>query len=341
VEVESASFGAIVAVSGIEDLHVGDTLATLENPEPLPFTKISEPTISMAFCVNDSPFAGLEGKYITSRNIRDRLMRELNTNVSLRVADTSTTDMFTVSGRGELHLTVLIETMRREGYELAVSKPEVIYRDADGEKHEPIEIATIDVSDDYTGVVIEKLSMRKGELVNMFPSHNGQSRLMFKIPSRGLIGYRSDFLTDTRGTGVLNVEFFGYEPYKGDIQTRLQGSLIAFEDGESVTYGLHHAQERGELFIGAGVKVYAGMVIGKHARAGDMEVNVCKTKQKTNFRASGMDDALRLSPPIQMSLEQCLQFIEDDELLEVTPLSLRVRKKMLDSNARKRANAKK
>ena len=339
VEVKEATIGSIVAISGISDISIGDTLCSPESPEPIPFQKISEPTIAMDFVVNDSPFAGLEGKYVTSRHLRDRLLRELNTDVSLRVEDTENTDCFKVSGRGELHLSVLIENMRREGYEFAVSKAEVLYKhDEKGKLLEPMEIAYIDVPDEFTGVVIEKLSQRKGELQAMGAANGGYTRLEFKIPSRGLIGYRGDFLTDTKGNGIMNTAFDGYAPYKGDIQYRKQGSLIAFETGESVTYGLFSAQERGILFIGPGEKVYSGMVIGENAKTDDIEVNVCKTKHLTNTRSSSADEALRLTPPKILSLEQAIDFIDTDELLEVTPKSLRIRKKILDPKMRKRGN---
>ena len=338
VEVREASMGAIVAISGIADIHIGDTLCSPENPVAIPFQKISEPTIAMHFLVNDSPLAGLEGKYVTSRHLRDRLFRELNTDVSLRVEETEDADQLKVSGRGELHLSVLIENMRREGYEFAVSKAEVLYkRDENGKLLEPMERAYVDVNEEFSGTVIQKLSQRKGELLNMSAGNGGNTRLEFTIPSRGLIGYRDEFLTDTKGTGVINQIFDGYGPFKGEIQYRKNGSLIAFEDGESITYGLFNAQERGNLFIGAGERVYAGMVVGENAKTDDIEVNVCKKKQLTNTRASGSDDALRLVPPKQMSLEQCLEFIDTDELLEVTPKHLRIRKKILDSKLRKRA----
>ncbi|MBO5166836.1 MAG: translational GTPase TypA [Lachnospiraceae bacterium] len=342
VEVKEAGIGSIVAISGITDIHIGDTLCSPDNIAPIPFQKISEPTISMDFCVNDSPLAGQEGKYVTSRHLRDRLFRELNTDVSLRVEETDSADCFKVSGRGELHLSVLIENMRREGFEFAVSKAEVLYKtDENGKKLEPMELTYIDVPDEFSGVVIEKLSQRKGELRSMGTATGGYTRLEFAIPSRGLIGYRGDFMTDTKGNGIMNSIFDGYAPYKGDIQYRKQGSLIAFENGESITYGLFNAQERGTLFIGAGVKVYAGMVIGSNGRGEDIEVNVCKKKQLTNTRSSSADEALRLVPPKIMSLEQCLDFIDTDELLEVTPTSLRIRKKILDPTMRKRAAMKK
>lgn len=338
VEVESATIGAIVAISGISDIHIGDTLCDVNNPEALPFQKISEPTLAMNFIVNDSPFAGTEGKFVTSRHLRERLYRELNTDVSLRVEDTNTTEAFKVSGRGELHLSVLIENMRREGFEFAVSKPEVLYKeDEKGGTLEPVEQAIIDVPDEFSGAVISKLSERKGELRNMTTNASGTTRLEFIIPSRGLIGYRGEFLTDTKGNGVINTIFEGYVPYKGEISYRGQGSLIAYETGVSVTYGLYNAQERGTLFISAGEKVYSGMIIGQNGKAEDVEVNVCKTKHLSNTRSSGSDDALKLSPPRILSLEQAIDFIETDELLEITPKTLRIRKKILDPLARKRA----
>ena len=338
VEVESATIGAIVAISGIADIHIGDTLCDVNNPEAIPFQKISEPTLAMNFIVNDSPFAGTEGKFVTSRHLRDRLYRELNTDVSLRVEDTNTTEAFKVSGRGELHLSVLIENMRREGFEFAVSKPEVLYKeDEKGGTLEPVEQAIIDVPDEFSGAVISKLSERKGELRNMTTNASGTTRLEFIIPSRGLIGYRGEFLTDTKGNGVINTIFEGYVPYKGEISYRGQGSLIAYETGVSVTYGLFNAQERGTLFISPGEKVYSGMIIGQNGKAEDVEVNVCKTKHLSNTRSSGSDDALKLSPPKILSLEQAIDFIETDELLEITPKNLRIRKKILDPLARKRA----
>ena len=338
VDVTEAGIGSIVAISGIADIHIGDTLCSPEDPKPIPFQKISEPTIAMHFLVNDSPLAGKEGKYVTSRHLRDRLFRELNTDVSLRVEETETTECFKVSGRGELHLSVLIENMRREGYEFAVSKAEVLYRTDDkGHRLEPMERAYIDVDDEYSGNVIQKLGERKGELLNMNSNGSGSTRLEFLIPARGLIGYRGEFLTDTKGTGVLNTIFEGYGPYKGDIQYRKQGSLIAFEAGEAITYGLFNAQERGALFIGPGEKVYAGMVIGQNGKTEDIELNVCKTKKLTNTRSSSADEALKLTPPRVLSLEQCLEFIDTDELLEITPKSLRIRKKILDPTLRKRA----
>ena len=339
VEVKSAEIGSIVAISGIQDIHIGDTLCALENVEPIPFQKISEPTIAMHFCVNDSPLAGTEGKYVTSRHIRDRLFRELNTDVSLRVEETETTESFKVSGRGELHLSVLIENMRREGFEFAVSKAEVLYKnDENGKLLEPMELAYIDVPTEFSGSVIEKLSQRKGELRGMSTlGGSDNTRLEFSIPSRGLIGYRGEFMTDTKGNGVINTVFDGYGPYKGDISYRKQGSLIAFEAGEAITYGLFNAQEHGTLFIGPGEKVYAGMVVGQNGRGEDIELNVCKKKQLTNTRSSSADEALRLTPPKILSLEQAMDFIETDELLEVTPKSLRIRKKILDPTLRKRA----
>lgn len=338
VEVREANIGSIVAISGIADLHIGDTLCSPENPQPIPFQKISEPTIAMQFMVNDSPLAGKEGKYITSRHIRERLFRELNTDVSLRVEETDDMDRFKVSGRGELHLSVLIENMRREGYEFAVSKAEVLYRqDEKGHKLEPMERVYVDVDDEFSGTVIQKLSERKGELQGMNANATGSTRLEFLIPSRGLIGYRGEFLTDTKGTGVMNTEYEGYAPYKGDIQYRKTGSLIAYEDGESITYGLFNAQERGTLFIGPGERVYSGMVVGQNGKAEDIELNVCKTKKLTNTRSSSADEALKLTPPRILSLEQALEFIDTDELLEITPLNLRIRKKILDPTLRKRA----
>ncbi len=339
VEVAEAGVGSIVAISGISDIHIGDTLCSPENPDPIPFQKISEPTIAMNFIVNDSPLAGQEGKFVTSRHLRDRLFRELNTDVSLRVEETETTEAFKVSGRGELHLSVLIENMRREGFEFAVSKAEVLYKeDENGKKLEPMELAYIDVPDEFSGSVIEKLSNRKGELMSMSTASSGYTRLEFSIPARGLIGYRGEFMTDTKGNGILNTIFDGYGPYKGDIAYRKQGSLIAFESGEAITYGLFNAQERGTLFIGPGEKVYSGMVVGQNGKTEDVEINVCKKKQLTNTRSSSADEALRLTPPRILSLEQALEFIETDELLEVTPKSLRIRKKILDPLMRKRAN---
>ncbi len=341
VEVNEATVGSIVAISGIADLKIGDTICSPDMPDAIPFQKISDPTISMNFIVNDSPLAGKEGKFITSRHLRDRLYRELNTDVSLRVEDTESTDCFKVSGRGELHLSVLIENMRREGYEFAVSKAEVIFKyDERGKKSEPYEIAVVDVPDEFAGTVINMMSIRKGELSGMSPSDSGTTRLEFRIPSRGLIGFRGPFLTATKGNGVINTIFDGYDDYKGDMNYRSNGSLIAFENGTSITYGLYNAQERGTLFIGAGVEVYAGMVVGETGKAEDIEVNVCKTKHLSNTRSSGADDALKLVPPKVMSLEQALDFLDNDELLEITPKSLRIRKKILDSRMRMRANRK-
>ena len=342
VDVKEAGIGSIVAISGISDIHIGDTLCAVDNVAPIPFQKISEPTIAMQFIVNDSPLAGQEGKYVTSRHIRDRLFRELNTDVSLRVEETDSADSFKVSGRGELHLSVLIENMRREGFEFAVSKAEVLYKtDENGKRLEPMELAYVDVPEEFSGTVIEKLSQRKGELQNMGKASGGYARLEFSIPSRGLIGYRGEFMTDTKGNGILNTIFDGYGPYKGDIQYRKQGSLIAFEAGEAITYGLYNAQERGTLFISPGEKVYSGMVVGQNGKGEDIELNVCKKKQLTNTRSSSADEALRLTPPKILSLEQALDFIDTDELLEVTPENLRIRKKILDPTLRKRAGMKK
>ena len=341
VEVQQASVGSIVAISGIADIHIGDTICSPDHPEAIPFQKISEPTIAMYFMVNDSPLAGQEGKFITSRHLRDRLFRELNTDVSLRVEETDSADCFKVSGRGELHLSVLIENMRREGFEFAVSKAEVLYRyDERNRKLEPMELAYVDVPEEYTGVVIQKLTSRKGALQGMSQAAGGYSRLEFSIPSRGLIGYRGDFMTDTKGNGILNTIFDEYAEYKGDLFYRQTGSLIAFEAGEAITYGLFNAQERGTLFIGPGTRVYSGMVVGQSPKAEDIEINVCKTKKLTNTRSSSADEALKLTPPKIMSLEQALDFIDTDELLEVTPESLRIRKKILDPTLRKRASFK-
>lgn len=339
IDVDEAGCGSIVAISGISDIRIGDTICSPEEPQAIPFQKISEPTISMNFMVNDSPLAGQEGKYVTSRHIRDRLYRELNTDVSLRVEDTDSPDCLKVSGRGELHLSVLIENMRREGYEFAVSKAEVLYRtDENGKQTEPMEVACVDVPDEFSGPVISKLQQRKGELLNMGSIAGGYTRLEFRIPSRGLIGYRGEFLTDTRGNGIINTIFDGYDSFRGEIAYRATGSLIAFETGESVTYGLFAAQDRGTLFIGPGERVYAGMVIGQCSRAEDIELNVCKKKHLTNTRSSSADEALTLVPPRILSLEQALDFIDTDELLEVTPESLRIRKRILDPTLRKRAN---
>ena len=341
VEVQEASIGSIVAISGITDIHIGDTICSPENPVAIPFQKISEPTIAMHFLVNDSPLAGQEGKFVTSRHLRDRLFSELNSDVSLRVEETDNMDSFKVSGRGELHLSVLIENMRREGYEFAVSKAEVLYRtDERNQKLEPLERAYIDVPEEFAGSVIEKLSNRKGELQGMSPIGGGFTRLEFLIPSRGLIGYRGEFLTDTKGNGIINTVFEEYGPYRGDISYRKQGSLSAFESGETVAYGLFSAQDRGTLFVGPGEKVYAGMVIGQNGKAEDIELNVCKTKHLTNTRSSSADDALKLVPPKVLSLEEALDFIDTDELLEITPKNLRIRKKILDSTQRYRSKKK-
>jgi GTP-binding protein len=336
VAVKDAELGDIVAVSGVEGINIGETICSVDKPEPLPFVNISEPTLSMTFSVNNSPFAGQDGRYVTSRNIRDRLFKEVYTDVSLRVEETGSPDAFKVSGRGELHLSILIETMRRQGYEFQVSKPSVIYKEINGKLYEPMELVTIDVPDEFVGTVIEKLGSRKGEMVNMVNGKSGNVRLEFSIPARGLFGYRSEFLTDTRGEGILNSAFDGYEPYKGDIATRSQGSLVAFETGEAVTYGIFNAQDRGIMFIEPGVKVYEGMVVGENSRLGDIEVNVCKRKHVSNMRASGADEAMRLVPPRNLSLEQALEFIDDDELVEITPKNIRIRKEILDTAQRKK-----
>ena len=335
-EVEEASAGDIVSLSGIADINIGDTICDLNNPEKIPFVDIDEPTVSMTFSVNNGPFAGKEGEFITSRHIRDRLFKELERNVSLRVKETESADSFEVCGRGELHLSVLIETMRREGFELLVSRPKVIFKDIDGVKSEPIERLVVNVPDDSIGTVIEKLGRRKAEMVNMEPAELGHTKVEFKIPARGLIGYRTEFLTDTKGEGTMNSIFDSYEPFKGEIQARTRGVLVAFEQGTSVTYGLYNAQERGELLIGAGVDVYEGMIVGINSRNEDIAINVCKEKHLTNTRASGSDDALRLVPPLQMSLEKAIEFIAEDELVEVTPKNIRLRKKILDSKTRER-----
>lgn len=333
-DIDSASVGEIIAVSGIPDITIGDTVCDKDNPEPLPFINIDEPTISMYFLVNNSPFAGKEGTYVTSRHLRNRLFREVETNVSMRVEVTDSPDAFKVSGRGELHLSILIETMRRQGYEFQVSKPEVITIERNGKLYEPVEHLVVDVPEEYLGSVMEKLGIRKAEMVNMHNPSSGYVRLEYKIPARGLIGYRSEFLTDTRGNGIMNHVFHGYEPYKGEIKRRLRGALVAWEAGESVTYGLYNAQERGNLFIGPGVPVYEGMIVGECSRNEDIVINVCKKKHVTNIRAAGSDEALRLVPPINMSLEQSLEFIEDDELIEITPTSIRLRKKILNTEQR-------
>ena len=338
VEVEEGKAGDIIELAGISDINIGDTICDFNHPEKIPFVDIDEPTVSMTFSVNNGPFAGKEGKFITSRHIRDRLFKELERNVSLRVKETDSPDSFEVSGRGELHLSVLIETMRREGFELLVSRPKVIFKEIDGVKCEPIEDLVVNVPDDSVGTVIEKLGRRKAEMVNMEPAEAGHTKIEFKIPARGLIGYRTEFLTDTKGEGTMNHIFNGYEPFKGEIQARVRGTIVAFENGKSVTYGLYNAQDKGELFIGPGVEVYEGMIVGLNSRGEDLAINVCKEKHLTNTRASGSDDALRLVPPIQMSLEKAIEFIQDDELVEVTPKSIRLRKKILDTKERERAN---
>ena len=337
VEVDEVDAGDIVAISGIPDISIGDTICDLANPEKIPFVNIDEPTVSMTFSVNNGPLAGKEGQFITSRHIRDRLFKELDRNVSLRVEETASPDSFIVSGRGELHLSVLIETMRREGYELLVSRPKVIMKEIDGVKCEPIERLVVNIPDDSVGTVIEKLGRRKAEMVNMEPAEAGHTKIEFKIPARGLIGYRTEFLTDTKGEGVMNSIFDCYEPYKGEVVARVRGTIVAFENGTSITYGLYNAQDKGELFIGPGVDVYEGMIVGLNSRGEDLAINVCKEKHLTNTRASGSDDALRLVPPIQMSLEKAIEFIQDDELVEVTPKSIRLRKKILDNKERERA----
>lgn len=334
VEIEEATIGSIIAITGVENINIGDTICDVDNPEALQFVKISEPTIAMTFSVNNSPFAGREGKYVTSRQIRNRLYKELQTDVSLRVEDTEATDAFKVSGRGELHLSVLIENMRREGYEFQVSKPEVLFKEIDGKKMEPMEKVTIDVSNEFMGAVIEKLGRRKGELTSMSEATGGYARVQFLIPARGLIGYRQEFMTDTKGNGILNSQFEGYEPFKGEIPKRKVGSIISFDTGETTAYGLYSAQDRGILFLGAGVSVYTGMIVGSNPKGLDIDVNVCRKKQQSNVRSSGADDSLKLSPPHIMSLEEALEFIETDELIEVTPESFRIRKKILDSNKR-------
>ena len=341
VEAETAGIGDIVLVSGVGDVKIGETICDVECPEPLPFVDIDEPTISMHFSVNNSPFAGKEGEFVTSRHLRDRLFKEMITNVSLRVEETDSAETFKVSGRGELHLSVLVETMRRQGYEFQVSKPEVITKEIDGKIMEPMELLIVDVPEEYTGTVIQTLSERKAQMLNMNSGNSGYTRIEFNIPSRSLIGYRSQLLTDTRGNGIMNHILNGYEEFKGDIPVRQRGSLVAFEDGETVTYGLFNAQERGSLFVGPGEKVYMGMVVGENNRTGDIDVNVCKKKHVTNMRASGSDEALRLVPPVVMSLENCIEFLNDDELLEVTPKNLRIRKRILDKALRAKANSKK
>ena len=340
VEASEAALGDIVAVSGLGEINIGETICDVDSPEPLPFVNIDEPTITMTYSVNNSPFAGREGTYVTSRHLRDRLFKELETNVSLRVEETESPDSFKVSGRGELHLSILIETMRRQGYEFQVSKPKVIFREIDGVLYEPIELLMIDVPEDFMGVVMEKLGVRKAEMVNMHSATEGYMRLEFKIPARGLIGYRSEFLTDTKGNGIMNHIFHGHEPFKGEISSRQRGALIAWEDGEAVTYGLYNAQERGTLFISPGTKVYEGMVVGENSRNEDIVVNVCKKKHVTNMRASGSDEALRLTPQRILSLEQALEFIADDELVEMTPKSIRLRKRILDTEQRAKFKSK-
>ena len=337
VEVDEVKAGDIVALSGIADINIGDTICDIDHPEKIPFVDIDEPTVSMTFSVNNGPLAGKEGQFITSRHIRDRLYKELERNVSLRVKDGETPDSFEVSGRGELHLSVLIETMRREGFELLVSRPKVIIKEIDGVKCEPIERLVVNIPDDSVGTVIEKLGRRKAEMVNMEPAEVGHTKIEFKIPARGLIGYRTEFLTDTKGEGVMNSIIHSYEPFKGEVVARVRGTIVAFENGTSITYGLYNAQDKGELFIGPGVDVYEGMIVGLNSRSEDLAINVCKEKHLTNTRASGSDDALRLVPPIQMSLEKAIEFIQDDELVEVTPKSIRLRKKILDNKERERA----
>ncbi len=338
IEVKETGVGNIIAISGIADINIGDTISDIADPTPIEFSKISEPTLAMTFSVNDGPFAGQEGKYVTSRQIRERLFKELNTDVSLRVEETESTESFRVLGRGELHLSILIENLRREGFEFLVSKPKVMLKEVDGKVHEPMEIVTIDVPEEFVGVIIEKLGSRKGEMLNMAPAAGGYTRVTFSIPARGLIGYRSEFLTDTKGNGLMNSIFDKYDLHKGEIVMRARGSIVALESGEATSYGLGNAQERGLLFIPPQTKVYTGMVVGLNSRADDLDVNVCKKKQLTNMRASGSDDSIKLSTPLDMSLEQCIEFIGDDELVEVTPVTLRIRKKVLDPQQRKRSS---
>lgn len=333
-EINQAGIGEIVCLAGIPEINIGDTICDREHPEPLPFINIDEPTIAMTFSVNDSPFAGKEGRFVTSRQLRERLFREMETNVSMRLEETETTEAFIIKGRGELHLSILIETMRREGYEFQVSKPRVIIKTVDGVEVEPVELVMVDVPENFVGVVIEKMSGRRAELINMFPPEKGYSRLEFRIPSRGLIGYRSEFLTDTKGNGIMNSVIDGFEPLKGEIETRSRGVLVAWESGEAMAYGLYHAQERGSLMIGPGTQVYAGMIVGSTPKNEDIVVNVCKRKHVTNIRAAGSDDALRLITPINLSLEQCLEFVGDDELIEITPKSIRLRKRLLSADLR-------
>lgn len=334
VEISEASIGDIIAIPGIDDINIGETLCDVQNPDPLPLIEVEEPTISMTFMVNNSPFAGREGEYVTSRHLRSRLMKELETNVALRVLETDSPDAFEVYGRGELHLSILIETMRREGYEFQVSKPTVILKEINEEVCEPIENLFVEVPQDYLGVVMEKLGARRAEMLNMHTSNDSYLKVEFKIPTRGLIGYRSQFLTDTKGNGILHHLFMGFEPYKGEVPERNRGALVAFEAGETTTYGLYNVQERGELFVGAGIEVYEGMIVGESAKSDDLDVNVCKKKHVSNMRASGSDEALKLSPHIEMSLEECLEFIAGDELVEITPKSIRLRKKVLDGSIR-------
>ena len=340
-EIDTASVGEIVCVAGIPEINIGDTICDASTPEALPFVNIDEPTIAMTFSVNDSPFAGQEGKFVTSRHLRDRLFKEVETNVSMRVEETDTTEAFVVKGRGELHLSILIETMRREGYEFQVGKPQVIMKEVDGVLCEPVEDLIIDVPEDFVGPVMEKLGRRKAELLNMLPPDKGYARLEFRIPSRGIIGYRTEFLTDTKGNGIMNSVISGFEPYAGEIETRAHGVLVAFESGDAMTYGLYNAQDRGALLIGAGTPVYEGMIVGINPKPEDITVNVCKKKHVTNMRAAGSDDAMRLTPPLNYSLEQCLEIVEDDELCEVTPKSIRLRKKILNTDLRMKDRAKK
>ncbi|MEA4888917.1 MAG: translational GTPase TypA [Clostridiaceae bacterium] len=341
IEVENATVGEIVCVAGIPEINIGDTVCDQGHPEALPFVNIDEPTIAMTFSVNNSPFAGKEGRYVTSRHLRDRLFHEMETNVSMRLEETDTTEAFVVKGRGELHLSILIETMRREGYEFQVSKPKVIMKEVNGQLTEPVELVLVDVPEDFVGIVIEKLGRRKAELINMLPPEKGYNRMEFRIPSRGLIGYRSEFLTDTKGNGIMNSVISGFEPWKGEIETRSHGVLIAWEPGEAVTYGLYNAQERGSLFIGAGTPVYEGMVVGANPKNEDIVVNVCKRKHVTNMRASGSDESLRLTPPVILSLEQFLEFVADDELIEITPKNIRLRKRVLNSDQRAKLRSRK